>query len=362
MSKLIVDTKKIIENIKMVNDILSQKDIKFTLVTKILSGNKKILTKILKDPIIKKVHSIGDSRFSNLRIIKEINPKIITLYIKPPSIKDIKKVVQYADISLNTSLETIKEINKEAKLQNKIHKIIIMLELGELREGVLGKNLIKFYTNCFKLKNVKILGIGANLGCMYGIEPTYDKMIQLSLYSQLLEAKFKTKFKFISGGTSITLPLVNKGLPKKINHFRIGESVFLGTNPMTGKKFKNLSTSVFSYEATIIELKRKRNIPDGKMGEASIGHTSEVSKDLKKSYRAILDYGVLDVDSKEITPINKSISFVGTTSDISVFDLGENEPQKNVIDKKIGSKVKFKVTYMGVARLLHSRYTEIKIK
>ena len=115
------------------------------------------------------------------------------MYIKPPAVKYIKKIIKYADISFNTSLKTIKELNKEAKKQNKIHRVIIMLELGELREGVLGKDLIKFYQECFNLSNINVIGIGANLGCMYGIQPTYDKMIQLSLYKELLEAKFHKK-------------------------------------------------------------------------------------------------------------------------------------------------------------------------
>ena len=156
MSKLIIKKNKIIQNIKKIDQMLKPKGIKWSLVTKILSGNKEILEAILKDPVIKKLHSIGDSRLSNLKIIKSIDPSLLTLYIKPPSIKDAARVIKYADISQNTSLKTIKKLNEEAKKQNKIHKIIIMIELGELREGVIQKNLINFYNQCFKFSNIKV--------------------------------------------------------------------------------------------------------------------------------------------------------------------------------------------------------------
>jgi len=362
VSKLIVNINKIIDNIKKIDLLLKPKGIKWTLVTKILSGNKKILNAILKDPVIKKLHSIGDSRLSNLKAIKSINPKIITMYIKPPVIKDAFKVIKYADISTNTSIKTIEALNKEAINQNKIHKIIIMLELGELREGVLPKNLINFYSRCINLSNIQVIGIGTNLGCMYGIKPSIDNMHKLTFYKKQLEKEFNKKLKLISGGGSINLQLTTSNASKEINHLRIGEAVFLGTNPLTGKKFKNLNTDVFKYKANIIELKKKKNKPYGKISQANIGHTSKIKNSEVETYRAIVDFGLLDVDARELKPISKNISFIGTTSDMSVFDLHKNINTKEYNKKQIGSSIKFKLSYMAVARLCHSKYTKIEVK
>lgn len=359
MSKLIINKKKLFENLDILNNLLEQKNIKWTLVTKILSGNKIVLNEILSHSIIKKIHSFGDSRISNLKTIKRINSKITTMYIKPPSIKDATNIVKYADISLNTSLKTITKLNQEAKLQNKIHKVIIMVELGELREGVIKENLLNFYSQCFNLTNIKIIGIGANLGCMYGVEPTISKMKLLSDYKKKIEKNFNIKLKYISGGSSINLSLLNKDLPKTINHLRIGESAFLGTDPITGKKFKNLNTDVFNYQANIIELKKKRSKPDGKISNANIGHTSkQFSK--SETYRAIVDFGILDVDADQLTPKLKTVTFIGTTSDMSVYDLKQNIPI-NGKRKEVGSTIKFIPKYMAVAKLFLSKYTEIEI-
>ena len=134
--------------------------------------------------------------------------------------------MRYADVSFNTEFETIRLISEEAVRQNKKHKIIIMIEMGDLREGVLGDNLIDFYSSIFKLPNIEIVGIGTNLNCLNGVMPSHDKLIQLSLYKQLIDATFKVKIPWVSGGSSVTIPLLlKKMLPTGINHFRIGQTL-----------------------------------------------------------------------------------------------------------------------------------------
>ena len=140
-----------------------------------------------------------------------------TIYIKPPAKIYADDLVKYADISLNSSFSTIIALNEAAKKAKKTHDIIIMVELGELREGVKRSDIMNFYEKVFNLSNIDVIGIGSNLGCMYGVEPSYDKLLQLVLYKELISAKFNKELKYISGGTSITLPLIEMGtLPKEI--------------------------------------------------------------------------------------------------------------------------------------------------
>ncbi|MFC2131387.1 alanine racemase [Bacteroidota bacterium] len=361
MAELVVKSTKIIQNIKKLNDYLGKYNVHWTLILKLLSGQKQILERILSSDEIKKLHSIGDSRVSNLKTIKKIRPDIVTMYIKPPSIESAKSIVQYSDISFNTSFETIKKLNDEAKKQGKMHQIVIMIELGELREGIIRENVIEFYKEIFELENIRTVGIGSNLGCMYGVEPTYDKLVQLSLYKRIIEAMFNQKMEIISGGSSITLPLIGrKKLPKSINHFRIGEAAFLGLTPMTGKKFRNLSTDAFEFKANIIELEEKENIPDGNISEGNVGHAAEIEQDSqsKKSYKAIFDFGVLDVDVNELTPKDKKVKFIGTTSDLTVYNLGSNQKINKKFKYKVGDKLSFHPSYMGVARLMNSKFVE----
>ncbi|MDD2563809.1 MAG: alanine racemase [Salinivirgaceae bacterium] len=360
MAQLRINTNKIIGNITKINRILQKHDIQWSLVAKILAGNKEVLRKILSHPEIKKLHSIADSRLTGLRAIKSIDPEITTMYAKPPAMDSIKSVVTYADISLNSSFKTIEALDKEAGRQGKTHRVIIMIELGELREGIIREHVLTFYKKVFDLKNVVIEGIGANLGCMYGIQPTYDKLLQLSLYKQLIEAKFDTSFSLISGGSSITLPLVGKpSMPKNLNHLRIGEAAFLGTTPIDNEKFRTLATDAFEYRANIIELELKETSPDGVLTEGNIGHTVENNEqqDYQHSYRAILDFGLLDVDIQELKAKDPEIKFAGTTSDMSVYDLGPALKNKSC-KYKVGDKVIFVPSYMAIARLMSSKFID----
>ena len=356
MAFVTLDIKKLKSNFDYLNALFKKNGIEWSIVTKVLSGNKLFLTELLKFDI----KQVSDSRVSNLKVIKTINPKIETIYIKPPAKRSISSVVKYADISMNTEIETIKLLSKEAKKQNKTHKIIIMIELGELREGVLGEDFIDFYESIFKLKNIKIVGIGANLSCLYGVLPNHDKLIQLSLYKQLIEAKFNKQIPYVSGGSSVTIPLIFQNLlPKGINHFRVGETLFLGTDVYNNTKFKKMHSDVFLLYSEIIELMEKPIVPIGEIGTNVEGKTYEFDQTNlgETSYRAIIDLGLLDAETNHLEFIDKSLKLAGASSDMIVIDLGDNK--KNY---KIGDLVEFKLDYMGLLRIMNSKYIEKRIK
>lgn len=240
---------------------------------------------------------------------------------------------------------------------------MVMIELGELREGVNRENFANFYQSIFNLKHIEVVGIGSNLGCMYGVEPTYDKLLQLILYKELTEIKHGSKLHLVSGGSSITLPLIETGsVPKGINHFRIGEAAFFGSSPLNNSPFKNLCTDTFNFYTQIIELEEKDIVPDGIISEANIGHTAEFDKgDIsKKSYKAILDFGLLDVDQEGLKSHDTEIKLVGITSDMTVVDIGNNRKKNGAAKYKIGDHILLDPSYLAVARLLSSKFIEKK--
>jgi len=356
MAYILLDLEKLKRNFVFLDKVFKKHDIKWSVVTKVLCGNKAYLQELLQFDI----DQVCDSRISNLRTIKQINPNVETIYIKPPAKRVIKSVVEFADISMNTEFVTIQMLSEEAQRQNKVHKIIIMIELGELREGVMRNDLIDFYSSVFNLSNIEVVGIGANLSCLYGVLPNHDKLIQLSLYKQLLEVKFDKKIEYVSGGSSVTIPLIFKNLlPKGINHFRVGESLFLGTDVYNDVRLQKMETDVFRLYSEIIELIEKPKVPMGEMGTNMQGKMTTFDDSLsgQTSYRAIIDIGLLDVDQSKITPVDKNIAIVGASSDVFVIEL-----HGNTQNYKIGDLIEFSMGYMGVLRILHSKYIEKKIK
>ncbi|MDA3952648.1 MAG: alanine/ornithine racemase family PLP-dependent enzyme [Bacteroidales bacterium] len=356
MAFIVLNKEKLAHNFTFLNKLFKKHKIEWAVVSKLLCGNKAYI----KEVIDLGIKQICDSRVSNLKAIKEIDSNIETIYIKPPAKRSLKSIIKYADISINTEFTTIKLLNLEARKLNKTHKIMIMIEMGELREGVMWDDFIDFYESVFELSNIEVVGIGTNLSCLYGVLPNQDKLIQLSLYEQLIEAKFNKNIAYVSGGSSVTIPLIFQGLlPQSINHFRVGETLFLGTDVYNDSTIRNMEHNVFQLFAEIIELSEKPMIPSGEMGTNVEGNGYDFDdNDVgKSSYRAILDIGLLDVEEKHIQPKDNNIEIAGSSSDMIVLDIGKNP--KNY---KVGDLIEFSLDYMGTLSVLNSRYIEKRIK
>lgn len=344
---------KLRHNYYFLKNLFRQHNIQWGIVTKLLCGNKKYLEEVMNLGI----KELCDSRISNLKIIKKMDQSIVTVYIKPPAKRSIKSIVAYADVSLNTELFTIKLLSEEAKRQNKIHRVVIMIELGDLREGVMREEIIDFYAQIFELPNINIVGLGTNLNCLNGVLPSEDKLIQLSLYKQIIELKFKREIPFVSAGTSATLPLLlRKQLPKGVNHFRLGESLFWGNNMFEDDQLiEGMETDVIELFAEIIEINEKPVVPTGMLAENPSGEVFEINEDDfgRTTFRGIIDIGLLDINPDYLIPQEKNIEVVGASSDMLILDLKSNSR-----NYKVGDLVAFRLKYMGALGLLNSDYIE----
>ncbi len=346
---------KLQHNYNHLNQMLEQHGIDWGVVTKLLCGHEQFLKEVLALGV-KEVH---DSRVSNLKAIKQMAPDVQTVYIKPAPKKSIPDIIRYADVSFETEVDIIRLLSEEAVRQQTTHKIIVMVEMGDLREGVMGDNLMDFYAEVFELPNISVIGIGANFNCLYGVMPTRDKLVQLSLYKQIIEARFNRTIPWISGGTSVTIPLLfMHQLPVGINHFRIGEALFFGLNLFTGETLEGMHHDVFELAAEIIELTEKPMLPDGLLLENPSGESFKIDESLygKTSYRAILDIGLLDINPKFLLPQDKKLQVVGASSDMLVVELGDNDQKY-----KVGDVLLFNLRYMGALGILNSRYIDKEV-
>lgn len=343
---------KLRNNYQVLNKLFDQDDISWGVVSKLLCGTRPFL----KELIDLGVNEIHDSRVSNLKAIKEMAPHVQTVYIKPPPKRSIPRIIRYADVSLNTEYETIRMLSEEAVRQNRTHKILIMIEMGDLREGVMGDDLIQFYSQIFELPNIEVIGLGTNLNCLHGVMPSQDKLVQLILYKQIIELKFDRKIPWVSGGTSVVIPLIfRKQLPKGVNHFRVGESLFFGRSLFSSKPLKGMETVVLELFAEVIEVTEKPVVPVGETAANPSGEEYEIDPEDygKFSTRAILDVGLLDVNPQFLLPKDKRHKIVGGSSDMIVLDLGDNKGKV-----KVGDLIAFRMKYMGALQLMNSDYIE----
>lgn len=343
---------KLHHNYKYLDNLFKEHNIKWGITTKLLCGHEEYLKEVARLGI----GEMHDSRISNLQKIKELNPEIMTTYIKPPPRDIIESVVRYADASLNTELSTMHTLSEEATRQGKVHKVIIMIEMGDLREGVMREDLIDFYEKVFKLPGLEVIGLGTNLNCMHGVMPDEDKLIQLALYKRIIELQFNKTIPLVSGGTTVTIPLLlRERLPKGINHFRVGEALFFGKNLFTGGTIEGMHKGVMELYTQIIEIAEKPKVPSGELGSTPTGKQPEIKEEEygETSYRAILDIGYLDINPDYLINVHDDIKIIDASSDMLILDVGEN---KN--NYKVGDFIRFQMKYSGALGIMNSDYIE----
>ena len=126
-------------NARMLSELYGQKGISLMGVSKATLGDPSIAEAMIQGG----VKFIADSRLENIQKMRcaGISTQFVLLRT---ALSQAESVIKDVDISLNTELETVKELSYYAKLQNKIHQIIVMVELGDLREGILPCDLSQF--------------------------------------------------------------------------------------------------------------------------------------------------------------------------------------------------------------------------
>jgi len=350
--KVEIDLNKLKHNVKVLVDLCNKFSIDVAGVTKIFCGDPRI-AKAYVDGGVK---YIADSRIENLIKLKDINlPKIL---IRIPMISEVDKVIEYADISLNSELETIKAISKEAARRGKIHNIILMVDLGDLREGYFDEEeLYDVVGQVIKMNGIKLVGLGTNLTCYGGVIPDENNLGRLVKISNRIKEKYKIDLEVISGGNSSSLHLLMKGIKiDGINMLRLGESLVLGRETAYGERIENTYDDCFELYAEIVEIKEKPSVPIGEIGMDAFGNVPTfVDRGIRK--RIICAIGKQDVDIDSLIPRDENIIILGASSDHLLLDGTDSN-----IDYKIGDKVRFKLTYSGLLKVMTSEYVKKEIK
>ncbi|WP_103866127.1 alanine racemase [Aquimarina sp. I32.4] len=339
-----IDLNKIAHNTKVLSSLFQSKGIDVIAVTKGICAHPKIAN-ILAESGVK---ILADSRIANIKKMRNAGVKATFLLIRTPMISQTEEVVLDTDISLNSEISVIKKLSEFAIIHGKIHKIIIMVELGDLREGIVPSQLENTIKKVLSLQGVELIGIGTNLACFSGVKPTAEKMKLLSSIATSIEKKFNIKLSMISGGNSANYNwfITTKGIGR-INNLRLGESILLGYEPLTGKPIPKLFQDAFTLVAEIIELKNKSSIPDGEIGLDTFGNKPKF-KDQGMIRRAIIAMGVQDVMVTGLTP-KLDIEILGAGGDHIIVNAKKE-------DLEVGSNVSFTLKYGALVTAMNSSY------
>jgi len=346
--RLVIDLKKVKNNLDRITEMVKGSGSSLMIVTKGYSADMEIF-KILDGSDI---DYLADSRIQNLK--KYEGAKKERVLLRLPMNSETDEVVRYADISLNSELKTIKNLNESARRQNKIHKILLMIDLGDLREGIFFKNEDEIYhtvEEVLKLNNIELFGLGVNLTCYGAVIPKRDNLSILVEIARKIEKKFDIKLQMISGGNSSSIYLIGRNeLPEGINNLRVGEAFLLGGETAYSQKLEGFYDDAFTLEAEIVELKEKQSVPIGETGVDAFGN-KPVYEDRGIIKRAIIAVGRQDVDPDALHPIDSKIDILGASSDHLILDTSKSDIKYNV-----GDIVNFKLSYSSLLRATTSGY------
>lgn len=347
--RLEFDLGKLQQNVTTICNMCINKGIEVVGITKGFSA----LPDIARVMVNGGIQMIGDSRLENIRALREADIQAEMMLVRIPMIHEVDLVVQLSDCSLNSEISVIQKLSDAAVKQRKIHDIILMVDLGDLREGLLPEETLATVIIIKNLQGIRLKGLGVNFNCISGIEPTADKLTDLVTLAVKIENELGIQLEILSGGNTSSLALVvNDTIPKKINQLRIGEGILLGHTDIFTNMDKTNQDAVM-LTAEVIELKLKESTPKGPIARDSFGEFPKFKANGIRR-RAILAIGKQDIYPNHLKPLDPNITVIAASSDHLVVDVTESSTKFQV-----GDEIRFIPTYPGILSLCTSKYVTV---
>ncbi|MGB3296610.1 MAG: alanine/ornithine racemase family PLP-dependent enzyme [Phormidesmis sp.] len=343
LPRIEISLSRIQENARLLCALYGEKGLSLMGVSKAVLGEPAIAAAMIRGG----VRFIADSRIENIQKMKKAGIPAQLVLLRT-ALSQAESVVESADISLNTEIETLKKLSYYAKIHNKIHQVIVMVELGDLREGVLPCDLIQFFSKARLLPQLKIVGIGCNLACYGGVKPDGNNMRLLSELAEMLESEFDMSLEIVSGGNSANYEWYNSAAATgKVNNLRVGESILLGCEAVNRQAISGLHQRAFQLVAEVIESKQKPSLPFGEICQDAFGEVPQF-QDRGIRQRAIVALGRQDVLISGLTA-HDNLEILGASSDHLILDSQNHRLQ-------VGDEVSFDLDYGGLLSAMTSPF------
>ena len=294
------------------------------------------------------VAGLADSRVENLEALRVASISARLILIRSPMLTQVDPVVGVADASLNTEVAVIRALSAAATRAGRMHGIVLMVELGDLREGIMPRDLELVARETLRLPNLTLDGLGTNLACHSGVSPDAANMGELSALAASIELTFEVELPTVSGGNSGNLDWAFSGADtERINELRLGEALLLGREPLHRRPIDGLHTDAITLVAEVIESSRKPGRPRGDIGQNAFARAARPERS-GDAMQAILAIGEQDTDCGSlVAPPGTTIT--GASSDHLVLDCGSTLPA-------VGTEFRFHLGYSALVRAMTSPF------
>lgn len=296
---------------------------------------------------------LADSRLQNIQRLRRAGISAPLWLLRSPTISEAAACAALADGSFHTELAVLKQLSTAARQQSRKHEVYLMVEMGDLREGIMPADLPGVYTACRDYPGLDVVGLGTNLACFAGVKPTAAAMDNLVQLAQELDAGRALK---ISAGNSSAIQLMLQGgwqdrWHGAMDHLRIGESLLLGWDIFDGSPLPGFGQRAFVLRAEVLEVKKKPSLPLGPRGRDAFGQTLEFA-DRGLRRRALVSLGRQDFGAGSLFPLQSGVEILGATSDHLVLDV------EDAADVAVGTILEFGLDYGALLALSTSAYVD----
>lgn len=342
--RLNIDLGKLHHNTSFLVERLARRGISVTGVTKAALGSTEIASTMLRAGVC----SLGDSRVENIEAMRHAQLETTMVLIRSPMLSQVDQVVRYVDISFNTEIEVIRKLSHAAQEADRVHGVVLMVELGDLREGIMPDDLLGTVREMLSLPNIRLKGVGTNLACRSGVCPDVKNMALLSELVTAIETTFDLTVEIVSGGNSANLEWALSGAETgRINDLRLGEAILLGRETLYRQPIDGLHDDAITLTAEVIEAKIKPSKPTGKIAQTAFGE-APAAIDRGQVRQSILAIGQQDTDPCGLRPPART-RVMGASSDHLILEAdGENLP--------VGEEVTFQLNYSALVRSMTSPF------
>lgn len=351
-----VNTEAVKENARVMSSFCGDRGLDVAGVIKFSDGDLKIAAAYHEGGC----KQLASSRVVHLEKIKQAIPEAVTMLIRIPMISECEDVVRWCDISLNSQEKTLRALNRAAGDHCRDHSVVLMLDVGDRREGVVGTDRLVEQALLVEneLQHLHLAGIGASFACVSGVLPDQDNLGELAAAARAIETAIGRKLDIVSGGSSITLTMLAAGteLPPEINHLRIGGSI---ANPMAirrnrGVVIPGMREDTFILLAEVVEAETKPSAAHGS-GKNWAGKVIE-RKDSGIRDRAIIALGSQDIgDCSQLVPLEDNVAVIAGSSDHTVLDVTDSE-----VAWEPGHFMSFYLYYMALLYCFSTRNVNIE--
>ena len=344
---LTVDLNKIEANVKTVTGLCREYRLQVAGVTKVVRGEPAIASAMVAGGVT----ALADSHWENLRRLEGLG--VERWMIRIPAIDEAEPLVQNAEGSLNSDADTLRALDRAARRLGRTHKVILMADLGDLREGFMDDSTLITTAHLVQdeMPGLVLAGVGVNLTCFSFVQSDTEKLIHLARLADALGLPHP----IVSGGNSATLDLMlNGGIPVGITQLRLGESLLFGRERAKYRYLPGTCNDAFLLHAEIVECRDKPSLPIGTIGSDSYGHRpSFTDRGIRR--KAICAIGRQSIDCETMWPTDPGVQILGASSDHLMLDVTDSEQSYHS-----GDIIQFRLGYFSTMRAYTSPYVEIQ--